>query len=182
MTAGWVYVADDADELKWNAVPEGEYAATIDNLEAGRSKGTGAPQVTLDVRLVSEHSEINNTSVTVWFTYSGKAMSMARQKIRGVLGPSKLEHGQSCTFEEMVDLCKEMQWIDGNDDVATGTKRDILVYIDHRIYKGEKQNNITWMKALSDSWEEPNREETVERLASVKASRLNPDWENEEPF
>ena len=149
---------DAGDELKFDPIPRGEYAATIYRVTSGYSKKKD-PQMKLDIRIVSNNPEYNNTCIYNWFTFSPGAINIARQNIRGVLGSEKLEHGAKITGSEFVELVKEMQYASWpNDNPDTGELREILVYVDHRENpQYGVQNTIKSMKCMLDGWEEPVR-------------------------
>ena len=148
---------DESDEIKFDLIPEGQYAGTIQRMTTGKSK-KGDPNIKLDCRVVSENPAWNNTCLYVWYTFAPKAINIARQQIRAVLGDEKLSHGQKITGPEFIELVKEMQWETYPDDNPnTGTLRDLLFTVTHRKTQGYgTQNNLSKIGKLPDGWEEPD--------------------------
>ncbi len=161
MTDGYIWQVNDADDIKYGVIPpKNWYLVEISKRETGKSKRDGSPLVKFYFRVVSKYPDINNTEINMWLTYSERAMRVGKNHIRGVLGDECIQHGQNISWEKVLSLTEEMEWasfpITGDD---IGEKRLMLALVDTQDNPPyDPQNTIKRLKAVSETWEEPDIE------------------------
>ena len=154
---GYVYTVDDADDVKWDLIPEGNwYLVDINKREASRSKNSGNQMVKFYFRVISKYPKVNNTEINMWLTFSERAMRVGKAHIRGVLGDDAMVHGSSISWETILTLTEKMEWASYplvGDEI--GEKRQMLALVGNQENPPyQPQNVIKKLKAVPEIWEE----------------------------